>query len=237
MISIIIPVRYRIDLTRVCIDSILNYTRDYELILVQEGVDEDIFELLNEYANLHSNVHYVQNKVPRGYAGALNEGMKIATGEYFCFMNNDTVATPHWMENLLKAFSDKEVGLATPTFWGTGERQSVDWNQGGQVYDYVIDPTFLSAVCYVMPRRVIEEIGIWDEQFFHGCEDVDMNIRLFKSPYTAVVVRSSFIYHYGGASTRELVGNNAARAREHYKGKIEMLEKKHGIDMKSRFNM
>ncbi len=65
MVSIIIPCRYRPDLTRVCIDSIRGYTHDYELIVVQEGEDKEITELLKSYP-----AKFIQNKIPKGYAGA-----------------------------------------------------------------------------------------------------------------------------------------------------------------------
>ena len=66
MISIIVPIRYRADLTRVCIDSILNYTNiSYELILVQEGEDEEITNLIKSY-----KVKFTQNKESKGFAAA-----------------------------------------------------------------------------------------------------------------------------------------------------------------------
>lgn len=240
-VSIIIPVRYRADLTEVCINSILTYTqperdimsRDYELILVQEGEDKDITKLLTDYVRRFElsdtkRIKYIQNKTPKGYAGALNAGMRVATGEYFCFMNNDTVATPGWMDNMLKAFDDKEVGLVTPTFWGMGTRQSVDWNTK-QEFDWVLEPFHLAGVCYLIPRKVMDEIGEWDEQFNHGGEDFDITIRVSNAGYKMIVARKAFIYHYGGASTREYIGNDLVKVRQHHKECIDKLILKHGL--------
>ncbi len=234
-VSIIIPVRFRKDLTEVCIDSILNYTNDCEIIVVQEGEDEDIWHLLTGYSVVNQ-VKYIQNKVPKGYAGALNAGLAIAKGDYVCFMNNDTVVTPNWMDGMLKAFDDKDknVGLVSPTFWGTGDRQSVDWNNGDQ-FDYVVDPMGMIGVCYLMSRECINKVGIWDESFGHGGEDFDMTIRVQNAGYSLCIARRAFIYHYGGASTRIVIGNDMDKVRANQIEKLKMVEKKHNIDIINKF--
>lgn len=233
MISIIVPVRWRADLTRVCIDSILAYTKDFELIVVQEGDDSEVWNLLKHYS-LEEKIQYLWNEEPKGYAGALNAGLAIAKGDYYCFMNNDTVVTPGWMEAMLKAFEDKEVGLVTPTFWGTGDRQSVDWNSG-QEFDNAIDPTSIIGVCYLVSKECMDKVGIWDESFGHGGEDFDLTIRIQNAGYKLIIARKSFIYHYGGASTRIIIGNDLSTVRKNQMEKIRMVEKKHGIDIMSKF--
>lgn len=227
MISIIVPIRYRADLTEVCLDSILRYTDgDFEVIAVQEGEDEEIAKLLRYFPFTHKNFKIVQNKEPKGYSGALNAGLVVAKGDYFCFMNNDTVATPGWMEEMMKAFEDKEVGLVSPTFWGMGNRQSVDWNNGQQ-FDYVLDPFTLCGVCYLVSKECMDKVGTWDESFGHGGEDFDMTIRVQNAGYKLVIARNSFIYHYGGASTRILFGSDLAKVQKNQKEKLELLDKKY----------
>lgn len=229
-VSIIVPVRFRADLTRVCIDSIFKYTEGIELILVQEGEDEEIKQLANEFSRRLSDISgifkYVQNKVPEGYSGALNAGLAVATGDYYCFMNNDTVVTPGWMEAMLKAFEDKEVGLVTPTFWGTGDRQSVDWNNGDE-FDTVVDPFSIIGVCYLISKEVMDKIGVWDESFGHGGEDFDITIRVQNAGYKLIVARKAFIYHYGGASTRILFGDDFKAVRQNQIDKLMLVQKKH----------
>jgi len=92
IVSIIIPVRYRLDLLRVCIDSIKKYTTiPYELILVQEGKDDEITKYLlsREYGG-----EFIHNEEPKGFAGAMNTGLSIAKGSYYCFLNSDVVVIP-----------------------------------------------------------------------------------------------------------------------------------------------
>ncbi len=228
MTSIIIPVRYRPDLTQVCIDSVIGYTNDYELILVQEGEDKEITELLKSYP-----AKFIQNKEPKGYAGAMNTGLELATGDYYCFLNNDTVVTPHWLEEMLKAFDEPKVGLVSSTFWGTGNRQSVDWNNGKQ-FDFVLEPFCLIGVCFLIDRQTMDVVGKWDENFFHGGEDFDMTIRISNAGYKLVIARNSFIYHYGGASTRELFKDLPA-IKNHQREMIMKLIEKYNLDENDTF--
>lgn len=204
VVSIIIPVRYRADLTRVCIDSILAYTRHpFEIIIVQEGEDEELTSFLKSY-----NLKFIQNKTPKGYSGALNTGLTLATGDYYCFLNNDTVVTPRWMEGMLEAFKDKEVGLVTPVLSEVNGLQVIDYNKG-QRFDYVEDPVSLKGVCFLVSKMVMDKIGKWDESFgLGGGEDNDICIRIKKSGYKLVIARGAYLYHYGSASFRELFNNN-----------------------------
>ncbi len=252
-VSIIIPIRFREDLTKVCIDSIINYTKDFELILVQEGEDEDLKRVMEEYSAVSSLlkrdlsnikkvpvnklmvgnsecIKYVQNKTPKGYSGALNTGLELATGKYICFMNNDTVAVPGWMDKMLKAFKEcEDVGLVVPTFWGSGGRQSIEWGTEG--YEYVDDYMNIIGVCFLMPREVVDKVGKWDESFFHGGEDFDMAYRIEQAGYNIVVARESFIYHYGGASTRKYFDNDLTKIRKNAMDKLKQFADKHKIPM------
>jgi len=241
-VSIIVPAIYRKDLTQVCIDSIKLYTNDYELILVQEGEDELLKSMMMSYKSvvgtmsdpnryLKDTVKYIQNKIPKGYSGALNTGLREATGEYICFMNNDTVAVPGWMDKMLECFKENEnAGLVCPTFWGSGGKQSIEWNDGTK-FDYVDNIFSIIGVCFVIPRKVLDSIGIWDESFGHGGEDFDIVKRIMDVGYDVFVARESFIYHYGGASTRELVNDDFNKAKEHQMNKLELFSKKHNMPM------
>lgn len=239
MTSIIIPVRYRADLTRTCIDSVIGYSNDYELILVQEGEDEEITKLLTAYP-----AKFVHNKEPQGFAGAMNAGLKEATGDYYCFLNNDTVVTPRWLEKMLRGFENTNVGLVVPTLSGINNRQSIDWNvpkidEFYREFEYLLGEHRAFAVigvCFLIPKKVMDEIGVWDESFmdpakgvFGGGEDYDLTIRIDKAGYLLAVAREVFIYHYWGASFKELFGGDLGKARANAATQFAKVEKKHNI--------
>ena len=225
MISIIIPVRYRPDLIRVCIDSVINYTKpDYELILVQEGENKEITKLLRSY-----KTKFIQNKVPRGFAAANNAGLALAEGDYYCFLNSDVVVTPGWLESMQKVFDDKEVGLVVPTFTESATRQNVDYNQGQDI-EYVSDPLVLKGVCFLLSKECMNKIGKWDESFgLGGGEDNDLCIRIKNVGYKLAIARKAYIYHYGSASFRELFKNDIGRSRKFATHQFKKVQEKHNF--------
>jgi GT2 family glycosyltransferase len=223
-VSIIIPVRFRPDLTEACLDSIVKYTENYELILVQEGKDSDITKLLERY-----DAKFIHNKKPKGFSGAMNSGLKLATGDYYCFLNNDTVVVRGWLDEMLKAFDDKTVGMVTPTFGGAKSLQHVDYNNG-QRFQYIKNTDLLNlmAVCFLVSKECMDKVGEWDERFgLGGGEDNDMCIRIHQAGYRIVVARKSYIYHYCGASFRELFKNNPETFKKESDKQFEVFKKKY----------
>ena len=243
MTSVIIPCIYRPDLTKTCIDSVLAYSKDYEIILVHEGDDQEIGDLLRGYADQWSyKVKYVQNKVAKGFPGAMNTGLALAKGEYICFLNSDTVVTPNWLEKMLRGFNDPQVGLVAPTLPGILNRQSVDWNlrktdENYREFEYLLGEHASFAVigvCFLIPKKVLDKIGSFDESFCDdgakgGGEDYDLTYRINKE-YLLAIARDVYIYHYQGASFKEIF-KDLGEARENAARQFAKLEKKHNIQI------
>lgn len=227
LVSIIVPVRLRPDLTRVCLDSIIKYTRvPYELILVQEGENKEITRLLKSYTD-----NFVQNKKPLGFAGAMNTGLGLAKGDYYCFLNNDTVVTPDWLSPILDVFKkDRKVGLVSPVFTEMFEWQKYS-KQPEKDYIYIDGADRLKGVCFTIPKQVINRVGKWDERFrIGGGDDNDMCLRVKKAGYELAVARKSYIYHYGSASGKELHGNDFKKARKEADISFKKFKEKHNIN-------
>ncbi len=65
--------------------------------------------------------------------------------------------------------------------------------------------------CYVLiPKEIIENIGLLDESYFMYVEDLDYSYRVWKSGYKLYHVSSSKIYHKVGASSGEEVSEFSA---------------------------
>lgn len=228
LVSIVIPVFNRPDLTKVCIDSILRYTTyPFELILVQEGDNPEITELLKSY-----KTKFVHNEVPLGFAGAMNSGYKLAEGSHTCFLNNDIVAIPNWLTYMMEAFEqDPKVGLVTPTYTETKSKQNIDFNKKEEIFTYIKDPMNLKGVCFLISREALDKVGTWDESFGRGGgEDNDICIRINKAGYKLVIARKSFIYHYGSAAFRELFDNDIPYSKKYSVGQLQKVKKKHNFD-------
>lgn len=226
-VSIIIPVIYRADLAEVCIDSIYKYTTyPFEVILVWEGDNPEVGKVLKSY----KQAKLVHNPTRKGFAGAHNSGLAVATGNYYCFLNSDTVVIPGWLEEMMNAFANQKVGLVSPTFSEMPGRQVVDYNQGQQ-FDYVNDPLSLKGVCFLISKIAMDKVGIWDESMgLGGGDDNDMCLRIKNAGYKLVIARRSYIYHYGSASFREEFKNDVDYSKKFAVQQFNKFRTKHGLN-------
>lgn len=102
LISIIVPIYNVEKYLEKCIQSLLDQTFvDYEIILVNNGSPDNCGDICDEFAKKSSKIS-VLHLENGGVCRARNEGMKLANGEYYCFVDSDD-----WVEkDYLKDFVD-----------------------------------------------------------------------------------------------------------------------------------
>ncbi len=106
-ISVIIPV-YNVEkyLER-CINSVRNQTMtDWQILLVDDGSDDNSPKLCDEYAKADPRIH-VCHKKNGGASSARNTGIDMAEGEYLCFLDSDDTLYDYSLEKLVSA-AEKE---------------------------------------------------------------------------------------------------------------------------------
>ena len=94
LISVIVPAYNAEQYIRDCLDSIINQTyQNLEIICINDGSQDNTAEILNEYDKADSRfiVIHRQNK---GLVSARKEGVKIARGEYICYVDADDWIDP-----------------------------------------------------------------------------------------------------------------------------------------------
>ena len=88
-VSVIIPV-YKVEkyLDR-CMESVVRQTyKNLEIILVDDGSPDNCPQMCDEWAKKDNRIKIIHKK-NSGQADARNQGMKISTGEYICFVDSD----------------------------------------------------------------------------------------------------------------------------------------------------
>ena len=104
-LSFIVPVYNVAPYLRKCMDSLLTQDfDDYEIILVDDGSTDNSGAICDEYAST-SFASLQQSIIPirvihqtnAGLSAARNSGIKIANGEYLCFVDSDD----YWQHNVL----------------------------------------------------------------------------------------------------------------------------------------
>lgn len=89
MISVIIPIYNAERFLKECIESVINQTyKDLEIILVNDGSTDHSIDICREYERIDRRIKVISKK-NGGQMSAWIEGVKIANGEYFAFVDSD----------------------------------------------------------------------------------------------------------------------------------------------------
>lgn len=204
--DIIIPIWNQKDITKGCIDSITRNTGyPYRLILIDNGSDDATKSYLESVRNSRpSDVVLIRNEKNLGFVKAVNQGLKTSTAPYVCISNNDTIATPGWLEELVEfSRNHSDVGIMNPLCGGPSHipmdeyAKIVARDNKGKYME--MNQCFL--FCALIKREVIEKIGFLDEVFGMGCfDDTDYSMRAGLAGYRCVCVHSSYVHHISEVS-------------------------------------
>ncbi|MFD0717399.1 glycosyltransferase family 2 protein [Paenibacillus sp. GCM10027626] len=217
--SIIILTHNQLPLTYKCLQSIREHTQDYELIVIDNGSTDGTVDYLNAQPDVIVHVNHEN----LGFAKGCNQGIELAKGETILFLNNDTIVTEHWLENMLTVLYENErVGMVGPvTNYTSGHQQiPVTYSDLSGLDSFArrhceenagcyTDVRRLVGFCLLVKRSVLDEIGCFDEVFGLGnFEDDDLCLRALRSGYLLRVVYDSYIHHIGHATMNHLQGTN-----------------------------
>ncbi len=212
LVSIVVVTVNTPKATRACLRSVLQNTSvPFELIVINNSPASAIQRCLAAFPQ----IHLIQNPRNFGYAKAANQGAHSSRGKYLCFLNSDTWVPPLWMERLTDIFRLPQVGAVGPIT----ESYSNHWPPRGvsvtEVATCLVDEAVqhwhrgrleevprLGGFCFLTSREVVCRVGPFDERFFFGFDDDDYSWRLRLHGYRLLHVKSVFLHHQGGGSTR-----------------------------------
>ena len=246
-VDIIICVHNALDDVRKCLDSIAACTSPpYRLIIVDDGSDPPTSRYLRDFMNCQPVVLLRHDKA-LGYTRAANAGLQASTAEYILLLNSDTIVAPSWLDRLVACAESKpNIGIVGPLS-NTASWQSVprivengDW--ASNVLDSGLSPAqmsalvascsvrayprvgFLNGFCLLLRRRLMEEIGYFDEQAFGGGygEENDYCLRATAAGWELAVAEDTYVYHAQSKSYSN------ERRRFLYRRADEALWIKHG---------
>jgi len=197
-----------------------------QAVAAQEGVDFET--ILVDNASTDGTVGHVRERFPwvrvvaldrnLGFAGGNNAGVRGALGRYVAFLNNDTIADPGWLRELLGGIDESRGFLLTTARIVYLHDPSVIDSAGdgfllaggafkhghGGPAGLMAESREVFGVCgaaCLMPRQVFDELGGFDEDFFFSHEDVDLSYRARLLGYRCRYVASATIRHHGGATS------------------------------------
>lgn len=239
--SMIILTFNKLDVTKNCIDSIRKYTKSgtYEIIVVDNNSTDGTRDWLKSQDDIIS----ILNDENLGFPAGCNIGIKAAKKDNnILLLNNDTVLTPRWLDNLkIALYSSDTVAAVGPTSNCVANQQSIPFPYEEDM-DLMIkfadeinisDPRkwesklLLIGYCMLLKRSAFMEVGDkLDELYTPGnYEDCDLSLTLIEHGYKLLICRDTFIHHIGSATFRD-----NPEVYSHFGGNREKFDKKWGFD-------
>lgn len=124
MVTIQLPLFNEMYVAERLIDHVIkiDYPQDkLEIQVLDDSTDETV-KIANErveyYQKKGFDIHYIHRSNREGFkAGALDEGMKIAKGDYIAIFDADFIPQPDFIENTIHYFTDPKIAMVQ-TRWG-----------------------------------------------------------------------------------------------------------------------
>ena len=195
-----------------CLDSLLEQScTEFETIVVDNGSHDGSLELLH---NSYPWVQVVPLSVNTGFASGNNAGFDVSTGKYIVTLNNDTTVDRSWLAELIAPVeADSLVGMVAsricafdapdkidslgvsicPDGMSRGSRRLARFSELSLAKT---EDILLPSACAALYRRkMIDEIGFFDDDFFAYCEDTDLGLRGRLAGWQAVLARDAVVHH------------------------------------------
>lgn len=216
------------DLLRGCLASIRDQTAVAHEVIVVDNASTDGSSAM--VAAEFPEVRLIANTANHGFAGANNQGLAIARGRHLLLLNPDTVILDHAIDRTLvwlaghpdvgcvgcqvlegpqtiqrTCFADPsplnllvaEMGLMQlARFWSAlGRSWYLDWDRRTEREVDVVSGMFM-----LVPRAVVEKVGLLDDAFFVYAEEADWCRRIREAGWRCVFAPVAQIIHLDGGS-------------------------------------
>jgi len=217
-----------------CLGSLFGQPQgaDFEVIVVDNASTDGTAEAITK---AFEQVKLIANADNRGFAAANNQAMREARGEYLFLLNPDTILPAGALGELVRvAESFPQAGAIGPrllnpdgslqyscrrwpsvkaaffrnTLFGRlfpREHWTKDYLMADWPHDQVREVDWVSGAAMFLRRRAVEQVGLLDEAFFWGSEDVDYCRRLWLAGWKVIYSPEPAIVHRIGGSTDQAV--------------------------------
>lgn len=201
-----------------CLSSLMAQTvAPAEIILVDNASTDDSLEIARRFPS----VRLLAQEQNTGFARGNNLAIEAASpdSEWVALLNPDAFADPRWLEELLAAvYRNPGFDLFASRLLDAGDASRLDgagdafhmsglpWRiaHGAPVAADAEGEREVFSPCAAAAmyrRRVLQEAGGFDEDYFCYSEDVDLGFRLRLRGYRCLHVPLSVAHHVGSGTT------------------------------------
>ena len=203
---------------------------DHEIIVVDNGSHDGSADFIAEH---YPGVKLIRNEANLGFAPAVNIGLNAARGEFLYVLNQDLRFPPGTARTLLeRQKQDESIGMIGPKYVGFDgklqwsarafpsyrhvfyralfldrlfprHREFASWRMKWFDHETELFVDQPMGAVMLIPRRVVERVGLMDERFPLLFNDVDWCRRMNEAGYRLLYYPSAVVEHYVGGSTRQ----------------------------------
>jgi GT2 family glycosyltransferase len=193
--------------------------RNFEMVFVDNGSHDDSVEIVDEMCRrLNISLTLVLNSENLGFAHGCNQGIERSQGAWIATLNNDTRPEAGWLECLMACATDEaDLGMVAAKLLFTAETAQINsagiaidwagiaWDWRGGEFDRPQEREISEifgpcAGAALYSRRMLEEVGGFDDDFFAYMEDVDLAWRARLAGWRGVFQPQARVYHMHSAT-------------------------------------
>lgn len=215
-VSVIVVTWNGLHVLKDCVAALAQQTLAHELIVVDNGSHDGTREWLVEHAPQAKLIALPSNL---GFAGGNNAGMRAATGDCLVLINNDTIAPPDLLEQLVAPLTnDRGIGSVAGVLTFAHQPETIasagivvssdglhrDLWAFQPIASLPTQPIEIfgasgGAVCY--RRAALDDAGLFDENYFNYLEDADLAWRLRLRGWRCVLAPAARVRHIYSATS------------------------------------
>lgn len=188
---------------------------NFDIIVVDNASTDDTVEALK---SKYPDIEILVNAENLGGTGGFNTGMKHALRkgvyDYLWLLDNDVEVDSGALTELIKVLeSTQDIAVAGSAMYDLTDRDKLLETgyyielEKGKFHNnneamreeseknrfFIVDSVSSCSLC--ASTEAVMNVGIWDENYFIYCDDVDWNIRFRQKGYKIASVPSSRIWH------------------------------------------
>lgn len=203
-----------------CVESIRKNDYDNIYTIIVDNNSKDIGVLKSKLSKAN-DVTIISLKENFGFAKANNIGIEKALNnkaDYVLLLNNDTVIEDTLVSKLVRNSQSHGDCVCVPKMYYYSEKNRI-WYGGGEInrftgnakHSYMNEldnknmnlsyVTFATGCCILIPRNVIDKVGMLSCEYFMYCEDTDYCIRILLNDFKILFVPEAHLWHKVSKST------------------------------------
>lgn len=201
-----------------CLPSLKSQSfSDIEIIVVDNGSVDGSVEFIEKN---YPGIRVIKNIKNYGFATGNNIGIRASRGKYIATLNNDAMAERDWIKNLISAAEKREdMAMFAPKILSYGNTGLIE-SSGMLVYPDAIakcrghlekdgekynkmEEILLPSACAALYRKdILFTAGLFDDDYFAYCEDIDLGLRIRLLGFGCIYVPEAKVYHHYSATSR-----------------------------------